>query len=101
MQHRLAFLFVAMLGCGGGQLTGGPGDVDGAPGHTPDAHIGPGQPDAAGVPDGGPAPPGGCKRGVAYNRENGADLPAIRQGIGWWYNWSPTPGDGTDALSAA
>jgi hypothetical protein len=101
---RLACLFLATIGCSG-QLTGGhgSGDVDGGgaaadarPG-TPDAS--PGTPDARpGTPDAAPPLPGACKRGVAYNREDGADAPALKQGIGWWYNWSPSPGDGTDAL---
>jgi hypothetical protein len=95
---RFACLFLAMLGCSG-QLTGGPGG-DAAPGGAPDALV-PGQPDAAPTPDGGPPPPGACKRGVAYNREDGADAPALGQGIGWWYNWSANPGADADALLAA
>lgn len=38
----------------------------------------------------GSGSPESCKRGVAYNRESAADAPAF-EGIGWWYNWAPTP----------
>jgi hypothetical protein len=31
------------------------------------------------------------KRGVAYGYHTVADLNALRPGISWWYNWSPTP----------
>jgi hypothetical protein len=42
------------------------------------------------------AGPRRCKRGVSYNREDGADGPALSPGVGWWYNWSPFPGDGSE-----
>jgi hypothetical protein len=101
--RRFALLFVAMLGCAG-QLTGGVhgGDADGAPGDPADASIGPPPPDAApGTPDAAPPPPGACKRGVAYNREDGADAPVLGQGVGWWYNWSESPGAAGDTLQNA
>jgi hypothetical protein len=32
-----------------------------------------------------------CKRGLAYGEASPADQAALVPGIGWWYNWSPTP----------
>jgi hypothetical protein len=46
------------------------------------------------------APPS-CKRGVAYNHENAADSTALSAGIGWWYNWSPTPDPAAEAAFEA
>nr|WP_315152666.1 glycosyl hydrolase [uncultured Flavobacterium sp.] len=31
------------------------------------------------------------KRGVAYGHHSVADMNALKPGISWWYNWSPTP----------
>lgn len=31
------------------------------------------------------------KRGMAYGGDSVADLTVLSKGIGWWYNWSPTP----------
>jgi hypothetical protein len=50
------------------------------------------------------APPGArpCKRGVSYNREDGADGAALSPGVRWWYNWSPVvEPDEHEALRAA
>jgi hypothetical protein len=33
----------------------------------------------------------GRKRGIAYGSNSDADLAALSKGIGWWYNWSPSP----------
>lgn len=40
-----------------------------------------------------------CKRGLAYGYNSVADLTALSQGIGWWYNWAAQP-DST-AVAAA
>jgi len=69
---------------------------------------GSGTTDGPGTPSGGDSStetgsdsPEGCKRGVAYNRESADDAPAF-EGIGWWYNWAPTPEpDAYAALRAA
>jgi hypothetical protein len=66
-----------------------------------DADLGLPPVDAAPRPDAVPAPPGACKRGVAYNRELAADAPAFEAGIGWWYNWGPLPEAGAQAALAA
>jgi hypothetical protein len=50
--------------------------------------------DDGGGGDGGPS---ACKRGVAYNHENALDLPALSQGIGWWYNWGALPNADAEA----
>ena len=91
----LAVLLVASaLGCGG-SIDGEGGD-DGGGGDRVDADT------PGGNPDGGTPPPAACKRGVAYNRENGADVAAFTQGIGWWYDWGPIPdADAHAALTAA
>nr|WP_315256542.1 glycosyl hydrolase [uncultured Flavobacterium sp.] len=31
------------------------------------------------------------KRGVAYGHHSVADMNALKPGVSWWYNWSPTP----------
>ena len=31
------------------------------------------------------------KRGVAYGKHSIADMNALKSGISWWYNWSPSP----------
>lgn len=31
------------------------------------------------------------KRGIAYGKHTVADMNALKSGISWWYNWSPTP----------
>jgi hypothetical protein len=36
----------------------------------------------------------GRKRGIAYGYNSNADLASLSTGVGWWYNWSPSP-DGT------
>jgi hypothetical protein len=101
----LAVLLVASaLGCSGSiDGAGGGGDddvggkIDATPGGNPDAGGDPDDPDAS-----PPQPGATCKRGVAYNRENGADVPAFEQGIGWWYDWGPIPdGNAAAALTAA
>jgi len=35
-----------------------------------------------------------AKRGVAYDLASTADATALSPGVGWWYNWSPTPNPG-------
>ena len=49
--------------------------------------------DAGGPPADAAAAPS-RKRGIAYGSNSPADLAALSAGIGWWYNWSPSP-DGT------
>jgi hypothetical protein len=56
---------------------GGPGSADGS---------------SAAEGDGG-APSPGWKRGLAYGYDSDSDMTALSKGIGWWYNWSPTPDD--------
>jgi hypothetical protein len=47
--------------------------------------------DAGGAADGSLPP--SRKRGIAYGSNSDADLAALSAGIGWWYNWSPSPDD--------
>lgn len=37
------------------------------------------------------------KRGVAYGHHSVADMNALKPGISWWYNWSPTPESAVNA----
>jgi len=67
----LAVLVLVAVGCGGS------GGDDGA--------------DDDGVPRPDAATSSSCKRGVAYNHEDGGDATALSPEIGWWYNWSPFP----------
>ncbi|MFT3925087.1 MAG: glycoside hydrolase family protein [Myxococcales bacterium] len=41
--------------------------------------------------DAGTPPPPKCKRGLGYGYHSKADMMALRRGVHWWYNWSPTP----------
>ncbi|MFC3831725.1 MULTISPECIES: glycosyl hydrolase [Deinococcus] len=34
------------------------------------------------------------KRGIAYDLATVADVNVLSPGVGWWYNWSPTPNAG-------
>ena len=42
-----------------------------------------------------------CKRGLAYDLASPVDQRARIPGIGWWYNWSPTPNAGVQGTYAA
>lgn len=37
------------------------------------------------------------KRGIAYGYHSNADLQALSEGIGWWYNWAAHPDDSLSA----
>ena len=85
--RSIGFCFV-MLGfaCSGLVTTSGNYAPDGGPLSRNDG----------GLPDGGLTEDGGtlrlnCKRGIAYGYASPADQAALVPGIGWWYNWSPTP----------
>lgn len=84
-----------------------PGGDDGDGGATPEpsstgsatvgpdgSTISPGAADASTGAQDGAAPSPGWKRGLAYGYDSDADMTALSKGIGWWYNWSPSP-DGT------
>ncbi|MGO8968557.1 MAG: glycoside hydrolase family protein [Myxococcaceae bacterium] len=43
---------------------------------------------------------GNCKRGLAYGSAAPADQAALVPGIGWWYNWSPTPESAVESTYA-
>ncbi|MDI1480732.1 glycoside hydrolase family protein [Polyangium sp. y55x31] len=47
----------------------------------------------------GGAAPAACKRGIAYGYHSVADLTALSNGIGWWYNWAAKP-DNADVAAA-
>ena len=57
-------------------------------------------PDGGGTDGGGTARPT-CKRGIAYGFASATDQAALIPGIGWWYNWSPTPDAAVQASYAA
>ena len=42
-----------------------------------------------------------CKRGLAYGHALPADQAAAVPGIGWWYNWSPSPDPAVQASYAS
>jgi hypothetical protein len=105
---RLAALALALVGCGSGSLSAGNddgGDDDGdARGSADASRADARSADAGSGPDAPIDAPGTtrtCKRGVAYNRETAADVSALRQGIGWWYNWAPLPDAAAHAAFSA
>ena len=56
--------------------------------------------DASSAGDGSPPVTGGKKRGVAYGHNSDADLAALSSGVGWWYNWAPSPDTGLSPAHA-
>jgi len=98
LRASLGPLLVLAAACSGsstgaaGSIPGPDAGITGDAGTDTSSQQGPTTDGGGTVVDGGDA--GGPrlrKRGIAYGHNSDADLAALSAGIGWWYNWSPSP----------